>query len=140
MSRSEKIVLQDSEPVAYCSRCYSLAIKYEEAIGSDCCQECGCSDISETAIEKWEEMYERRYGHKYITSSRNIRNSPVFKMSLSELKMKVYEHSEWRNIVKRFYPRFPEGLSRADSVILLFDKLAKDGRMDELKEFLFNNP
>ena len=30
----------DDEPVVYCSRCYSLKIKYEEAIDSDCCMEC----------------------------------------------------------------------------------------------------
>ena len=45
----------DSEPVRYCSRCYSLKVKYDETLDSEYCGDCGCSDISEAPIEIWEE-------------------------------------------------------------------------------------
>lgn len=127
----------DSEPVTYCSRCYSLKIKYEETIDSDCCMDCGCSDVKESPIEVWEALYEKRYGHKYITKNTDPTKSFVFKLPLEKLKIKVYESPAWEKIIKTLYPKFPGGLGKADSIILLFDKLIKDRRLDDLKLLLF---
>lgn len=38
-----------------------------------------------------------------------------------------------------FYPTFPGGLGKLDSIILFFDKVIKDGRLDELRELLVKN-
>ena len=138
MSELQKIEEYDSEPVMYCSRCFSLKIKYEEAIDSDCCMECGCPDIAESSIEEWEALYEKRYGHKYAEKSNDPRKSPIFKLSIKELKNKVY-NGPWQKITKALYPHFPEWMGRKDSVLLLFDKLIRDKRMDDLKMFLFKN-
>ena len=136
MANRKKSEDYDLEPVVYCARCYSLKIKYEEAIDSDCCLECGCSDTKVTNIQEWEKIYEQRYGHKYTEKGSNPRNAPIFKMSLSKLKMMVYENDHWRKIAHRLYKNFPQNLSRADSIILLFDKLIKDNRLDDLRFIL----
>jgi hypothetical protein len=128
----------DSEPVAYCARCYSLKIMHEDAVDADCCMECGSTEISTTSIGNWERLYEERYGHKFVGESSNPRNSIYFKMPVSELKTRVYMDGRWRSMAKRLYPGFPNGLGRADSIILLFDKLSKDGRMDDLRYMLYN--
>jgi hypothetical protein len=31
------------------------------------------------------------------------------------------------------YPRFPGGFGKADSIVLFFDKLAKDNKLDDLR-------
>lgn len=123
----------DSEPVRYCARCYSLKIKYEEAIDSECCADCGSSDILEAPIETWEEKYERRYGHKFIVKNDDPRDSPIYKMPLKKLKMKLYEHPKWTDVVKALYPHFPKGLNREESILLLFDKLTRDNRINDLR-------
>lgn len=127
----------DDEPVVYCSRCYSLKIRYEEAIDSDCCMECGCSDILSTSIENWERLYEKRYGKKYTEKNKDPRSSFIFTLTIQELKDKVYQDNNWNEIIRHFYPRFPRGLSRADSVILFFDRMIKDNRMDQLRLYFW---
>ena len=136
MSNLEKISDYDSEPVVYCSKCYSLKIKYEEAIDVDCCMDCGCSDISTTTIDEWEKLYERRYGHKFVERNNKNKNSYIYKLSIDELKSYVYKSLSWKNIVKELYPAFPEGMSKSDTVILLFDKLIKDNRLNDLRQVL----
>lgn len=126
----------DTEPVKYCPRCFSLKIKYEDSVDTECCMDCGCSDIAETTIDMWERLYEKKYGHKFVSQDSNIRNSPVFKMSISKLREKVFNSSLWKKIAKTLYPSFPEGYSRADSIILLFDRLIKDNRLDDLRYLL----
>ena len=126
----------DLEPVKYCARCYSLKVKYEEAIDSDCCMECGCSDMAESSIYEWEKLYEKRYGHKYTVKNDNPRDSLIFNLPLKELKKKVFESPAWIAIIHAIYPGFPGGLSKTDSVILFFDKLIKDNQLDSLKFLL----
>lgn len=138
MSKRKKLIDYNKEPVIYCSQCYSLGIIHEEAIGEDCCKECGCSDFKTTQIDSWIKLYEQRYGHKYIETNHDIRKSPIFMMSVEKLQIKVYEDSSWKDICKTMYPAFPDGLSKADSVILLFAKLMQDSRLDELKIELIN--
>ena len=130
----------DSDPVEYCSKCYSLKIKYIDAIDSDCCMECGCSDVATaSSIYEWEKLYERRYGHKYTVKSNDPRKSLLFKMSIERLKTTLYRHSLCDSIIKEMYPKFPGGLSKADSVILFFDKVIKENRIDELRLTLIKN-
>lgn len=126
----------DEELVVFCKRCYSLSIIHEEAIGEDCCKDCGCSDIATTTIEEWEKLYKNRYGHSFINDKGNIRNSPIFKAPINKLKNIVCNTLRWREICKTLYPKFPGGLSKADSIVLLFAKLQEDNRIDELKMYL----
>lgn len=138
MSKQDKIREYDSEPVTYCSRCYSLSIVHEDAIDADCCKECGCSDLKTSSVEEWEKLFEGRYGHKFVEASHNLRKSPVFMMSIDRLKKMVYNDSSWKELCKILYPAFPDGISRADSVVLLFAKLIQDNRLDDLRVELIN--
>lgn len=126
----------DLEPVRFCARCYSLKIKYEEAIDADCCMDCGSSDTLTASIEEWENMYERRYGRKFVMKSNDPKRSPIFKLPISKLKDKVFESPSWRAIIKTLYPKFPKRLDKAESIILLFDKLVRDNRIDDLRLLL----
>ena len=128
----------NEDSVVYCTKCYSLKIKYEDAIGMDCCGDCGCTDFGVTSFDNWENLYKTRYGHKYVTEVKNVRNSPIFKMSSDKLKTLLYDHKDWEDICHTLYPSFPKWLSKSDSVILLFAKLYKDNRLDDLKMELIN--
>ncbi len=138
MSEQRNTGSYDEEPVEYCSKCYSLKIKYEDAIDSDCCMDCGCSDVLTTTIDNWERLYERRYGHKFVTKTNDPRKSNYFKASVDELKVMVYKSPIWNVIIRNMYQKFPGGLGRADAVILFFNKLIKDNRIDELRMYLWN--
>lgn len=137
MHEKHKLEDYDAEPVKYCSRCYSLKIGYEESIDSECCLDCGSSDISTTSIENWEKMYEQRYGHKFTEKSKDPRHSLFFKMSVGKLKSMLYHHPLMMKFVHELYPDFPGGLSRADTLIMLFDQLSKDNRIDDLRYMLY---
>lgn len=139
MTDQNKLNDYDSEPVRYCMRCYSLKIKYEEAIDSECCGDCGCSDIDTTTIEEWENKYQRRYGNKFVVKSNDPKASPIFKMSLEKIKTKVYKSDKWKELIHKMYPRFPKGLSKTDSILMFFDKLIKDNKIDDFKMILYKN-
>ena len=125
MSVEERNQDYDSEPVRYCARCYSLKVKYEESVDYECCGDCGSSDILEAPIEEWEKKYERRYGHKFTQKEQDPKNTFIFKLPLDKLKAKVYESSQWREIINAIYPKFPGGYGKADSIILFFDTLVR---------------
>ena len=129
----------DSEPVEYCARCFSLKIKHEDAIDSDCCMECGSTETATTDIATWERMYEARYGHKYVKKTVDLRDTIYFKMSVGRLKMTLFKSNMLDRIVHKLYPKFPRGLCREETVILLFDKLSQDNRMDDLRYQLWLN-
>ena len=60
----------NEEPVYYCIHCLSLKIRSYEVC--DYCEECGSTDIAETTIDKWQELYKKKYGTNYINKkSRN---------------------------------------------------------------------
>ena len=139
MSEEEKNQDYDSEPVKYCARCFSLKIKYEESIDSEYCADCGSSDILEAPVEEWEKKYETRYKHKFAQKTEDPKNSFVFKMSLDKLKSRIYGSAKWKDIIKSMYPHFPEGYGKADSIILFFDTLIKQNRINELKLLLFKH-
>ena len=138
MPTPERNTDYDSEPVLYCKGCYSLKIKYEEVTDSDYCADCGCSDIAEAPFEVWQQKYESKYGHKLAEKSDDPKSSFIFKLSLEELKNKVFNSEKCKEIIHAMYPKFPRGLSKADSVILLFDKLVKENRLSDLKLYLLN--
>lgn len=138
MSKKTKIEEYDSEPVTFCSRCYSLNIRHDDSMDLDCCGKCGCTDFRTASVAEWEKLFENRFGHKFIEETKVLRKSPIFLMSIDKLKTKVFNDPSWKDICKTLYPEFPEGLSRADSIILLFAKLSQEGRMDDLKIELIN--
>lgn len=138
MARQDKNKDFDSEPVTYCARCYSLKIVHEDSIGMDCCEDCGSSDLKTSSFEEWEKLYKERYGHKFVEETGDIRRSPIFQLSNDKLKTKVYNDPSWREICRTLYPAFPNWLSKADSIVLLFAKLYQDNRLDELRMELIN--
>ena len=137
MSAEERNQDYDSEPVRYCARCYSLKVKYEESVDSECCGDCGSSDILEASIEEWEKKYERRYGHKFTQKEQDPKNTFIFRLPLDKLKAKVYESSQWREIINAIYPKFPGGYGKADSIILFFDTLVRQNKLNELRLLLY---
>ena len=137
MSEQEKINDYDSEPVKYCARCYSLKVKYEEALDSEYCAECGSTDILEAPIEEWEKKYERRNGHKFTVKEEDPKKTFIFKLSLEELKTKLYNSDKCKEIIHAIYPGFPGGLSKIESVLLFFDTLIRQNKLNELKLLLF---
>jgi hypothetical protein len=139
MPKSNKHKEYDSEPVAYCARCFSLKIRYEPSIDSDCCMKCGCTDILTTNIDVWESLYEKRYGKKFLDKESDIKKSPIFYMSMQKLKVLFFNNPHCEDIIRRMYPRFPRGLSKADSIILFFDKIVKDNKLNEFKILLIKN-
>ena len=136
MSEEEKVNDYDSEPVQYCSKCYSLKIKHDDVFDDDYCADCGCTDISECSIEEWEKLYERRYGKKFTNRNEDSKSSIVFKMTPAELKVLLFNSNIWKNIIDTLYPKFPRGLDKADAIMLLFDKVLVDNRLDELKSLI----
>ena len=136
MTRKEKIDDYNSEPVTFCSKCYSLKVKYEDSLGLDYCMDCGCSDVTTSSIEEWERLYESKYGKKFVTKSHDPKTTYIFNLSLGKLKKMVYESDEWEDIIHALYPHFPQGLSKIDSILLLFDRLIKDNKMDNLRSLL----
>lgn len=139
MDQQERPNDYDSEPVRYCARCYSLKIKYEDALDLECCGDCGSTDIAEAPIEEWEQKYERRYGKKFAEKTTDPKKSFFFKLSTKNLMDKVCDSPHWREIIKGVFPRFPGGYSKADSIVLFFDALVKQNKMNELRLFLFKN-
>lgn len=128
----------DLIPVCYCAKCYSLKIKHEDNYDFDFCDDCGCTDIASCYVDQWEIMYKNRYGHPFVTRSRNLRNSILFKLTIDDLKKLVFENEQLDEIVHELYPTFPGGLTREETVILLFDKVMGDNRLDDLKVTLSN--
>lgn len=138
MPKQEKLKEYDEEPVVFCAKCYSLKIKHDEDIDLDCCEECGSTDFKTADIYTWEKLFKGRYKHKYIDIKHNIKKSPIFMLSIDKLKSMLYKDDFLTELCKTMYSNFPGGLSRADTVILLFDKLIKDNRLDELRIELIN--
>ena len=123
----------DLEPVKYCARCYSLKIKYEETTDSEYCGDCGCSDVLTSPIDVWEKLYENRYGHKFAVKGTDPKKSPIFQLPISKLKEKVYGSPAFDSIIHSLYPRFHRGLGRGEALMLLFDFLIRDNRLDDLR-------
>lgn len=129
----------DLEPVKFCSRCYSLKIEYENDLDSECCAECGSTDIQEASIEEWEQKYERRYGYKLTQKTQDPSKTYFFKLTTRDLMDKVANSPKWWEIIRGVYPHFPRGYGRTDSVVLFFDTLIKQNKLGELRLYLFKH-
>lgn len=139
MANEETFNDYDSEPVKYCSRCYSLKIKYDEYLDDDYCVDCGCTDTAQASIEEWEKLYTKRYGKKFTEKTYTVKDSTVFKMTIPELKRTVAIKDMWRFLFDRMYNKVPNISNKAEAIILLFDRVIKDNRIEELKTLLVNN-
>lgn len=133
MSQQEKSNDYDSEPIIFCARCLSLKIKHEDTIDTDYCVDCGCSNVREASLSEWENLYEKKYGHKYVVKGNDPKKNPIFKLTRVELMDRLCGLTQWRTIIHSLYPKFPGGFGRVDSIVLFFDKLAKDNRLDDLR-------
>lgn len=127
----------DEEPVAYCKRCYSLNVRRDDNVDVDYCGDCGSTEIDETDIWNWEEMYRQRYGHRLVDDKKSPRKSMFFNVGMGELKKIVLKHEQLERIWMKMYGRMPKGLTREEKVLVLFDKLGKDNRLDDLRFFLY---
>lgn len=57
----------NDEPVHYCANCLSLKISTVLVDDDlDYCEECGATDIKQTSIEDWEQLYKERYGMYFL--------------------------------------------------------------------------
>lgn len=54
----------NNEPVVYCKRCLSLAIRIED--GTEYCDKCGSTEVESANIFDWEKMYGQKYGGNYL--------------------------------------------------------------------------
>ena len=127
----------DSEPVVYCAKCLSLKIEHEDNLDIDCCGNCGSTDVIESSFNVWERRYEAKYGKKFAVKNDNPRNSPIFKLSLTKLMAKVSDCPKWESIIKDVYGHFPKGISKADSIVMFFDRLIRDNKLDSLRLLLY---
>lgn len=67
LSTEDQISDYNNIPVLYCKHCLSIRVRDIPMMeNSDFCDKCGSTDIEETSIENWEELYKSRYGHKYL--------------------------------------------------------------------------
>lgn len=138
MPDNKKLKDYDDEPVQYCTRCYSLKIRHEEQTDTDFCMNCGCTETATATIDKWEKMFEERYGRKYVEKAYNPRGSVYFAMNIQELKKTAYKNKHLPYILRKLYPGFPKGYSKSDSILMLFDRLSKDNRIDDLRYVLYD--
>lgn len=58
----------NDEPVHYCKNCLSLNTKILNNSSLVVCGECGNTDIEETHINEWTEMFNKEYGRYFLSS------------------------------------------------------------------------
>lgn len=64
LQRSSKY---NEEPIYYCKKCLMPNIKTIPNMNDlDYCDSCGATDIGKCSIEEWEEMYIKKFGHRYL--------------------------------------------------------------------------
>ena len=136
MATCEKITDYDDDPIKYCPRCLSIKVKYEESQDTEYCGDCGCTDIVECSFEEWEKKYERRYGHKFVEKSNDPRKSYIFNLTVEELKQKMYDSDNWKAAIVGMNHKFPGGYSKIDTILLFFDWLIKENKLDDFKILL----
>ena len=64
----------NNTPVTYCKTCLSLHIKITEVLDDktgtqevDYCIPCGNTELETAHIEEWEDLYEEKYGERFLT-------------------------------------------------------------------------
>lgn len=77
LKKLEMITTKDSsnsEPITYCKTCLSIHIKTTtmEDTGQevDYCVACSNTDMETTHISEWEDLYEEKYGERFLTSKK----------------------------------------------------------------------
>lgn len=64
----------DEEPVYYCKDCLSLKVKTVfQGLGLDYCDHCGSTNIDQTHINKWEDLYKNTYGFDHLHNNKKIK-------------------------------------------------------------------
>lgn len=54
-------------PVHFCKECLSLRVMSVAGMDeASYCDDCGSTDIGETSIKEWDELYEKKHGFKYL--------------------------------------------------------------------------
>ena len=61
----------DNDEVIYCKHCLSLRIKAADE--ADFCDECGSTSLHSSTLDHWEELYELKYGEKFLELSKKKR-------------------------------------------------------------------
>lgn len=57
-------------PVHYCKECFSLKVMRVVGMEKACyCDDCGCTDVEQTSIEEWEQLYKKKHGFTYLNST-----------------------------------------------------------------------
>lgn len=57
----------NKEPVFYCKHCLSLRVKFVPNMEElTYCDDCGTTDIDQTDIESWRQMYRDKFGFDYL--------------------------------------------------------------------------
>lgn len=79
-------------------------------------------------------MWEERYGERYIKRYRNPKKAYVYNLPMGDLKQLIYLSPFRREIIKSMYHDFPEYVTDIESVLLLYDNVCKDGRLNELRD------
>lgn len=128
----------DEEPVVYCPRCYSLKIGHEDVTDTDCCMDCGCTEVREADISTWEKLYIGRYGHRFTEKSNDPRKSPFFKMSLSSIKEELYKGRMLSYAMRELHIKPQHGLGKFDAVNQFIERLAQERRLDDLRYLLYD--
>ena len=67
----------NNEPITFCKTCLSIMIKTVkfpktetgENRDVDYCVDCSNTDMAEAHISEWEDLYEERYGERFLTKS-----------------------------------------------------------------------
>jgi|TARA_R110000822_G_scaffold51650_2_gene134219 hypothetical protein len=74
LKKLEMITSKDTsnnEPITFCKTCLSIHIKTVEFEDTDqavdYCVACSNTDLETTHISEWEDMYEERYGERFLT-------------------------------------------------------------------------
>ena len=70
--------IMNNEPITYCKTCLSIHIKTVEFPDTEAgenrnvhyCVPCGNTELTEAHIEEWEDLYEEKYGERFLTKSK----------------------------------------------------------------------
>jgi hypothetical protein len=60
----------DEDKVLYCPDCLSLSIVGIEGTDICYCKRCGCTNIQEIEFDKWDRLYQKKYGRKYVITKK----------------------------------------------------------------------
>jgi len=65
----------NNEPITYCKTCLSIhikTVKFEDTEQEvDYCVNCSNTDLETSHVSEWEDMYEAKYGERFLTSKKD---------------------------------------------------------------------